>query len=131
MVKKQYSIKPATPSELRQLAEERVQQKKLSIPDLSTSHDTLIRMVHELEVHQIELEMLNEALMLSGNELVISRKKMADSLERYTELYDFAPVGYLSLAPDGRILKANLMASSILGSKPLNIPAMVSGACVT
>ena len=115
MVKKQYSIKPATPSELRQLAEERVQQKKLSIPDLSTSHDTLIRMVHELEVHQIELEMLNEALMLSGNELVISRKKMADSLERYTELYDFAPVGYLSLAPDGRILKANLMASSILG----------------
>ena len=72
-------------------------------------------MVHELEVHQIELEMLNEALMLSGNELVISRKKMADSLERYTELYDFAPVGYLSLAPDGRILKANLMASKILG----------------
>jgi len=115
MVKKQHSIRPAVPSDLRSLAEERLHQKKLIIPDQSTSQDTMMRMVHELEVHQIELEMLNEELMLSRDELVISRNKMTESLERYTELYDFAPVGYLTLAPDGRILEANLMASSILG----------------
>ena len=75
----------------------------------------MMRMVHELEVHQIELEMLNEELMQSRDALVLSRKKMADNLKRFTELYDFAPVGYLYFAPDGRILKANLMASKILG----------------
>ena len=115
MVKKQHSIRPAVPSDLRSLAEERLHQKKLIIPDQSTSQDTMMRMVHELEVHQIELEMLNEELMLSRDELVISRNKMTESLERYTELYDFAPVGYLTLAPDGRILEANLTASRILG----------------
>ena len=115
MVKKQHSIRPVAPSELRFLAEERLQHHQLTTPDQSTSQDAMMRMVHELEVYQVELEMLNEDLMQSRDELVISRSKMAESLERYTELYDFAPVGYLTLAPDGRILEANLMASSILG----------------
>ncbi len=66
------------------------------------------RLVHELQVHQIELEMQNEALREA-------RAQVEAGLERYTDLYDFAPVGYLTLAPDGAIRQANLTASLLLG----------------
>ena len=64
-------------------------------------------MLHELEVHQIELEMQNE-------ELREARDKMEALLEKYTDLYDFAPVGYLTLDPAGSIREANLTASKML-----------------
>jgi len=64
-------------------------------------------MLHELEVHQIELEMQNE-------ELGEARVKMEALLEKYTDLYDFAPVGYLTLGQAGNILEANLTASKML-----------------
>ena len=115
MAIKPQSTTPTTASELRELAEARLQQKQIAIPDLSTAADVMIRMIHEMEVYQIELEMQQEALTQSRDELVQSKKTIADSLERYTELYDFAPVGYLTLAPDGRILEANLTASHMLG----------------
>lgn len=66
-----------------------------------------MRELHELEVHQIELEMQNE-------ELTEARDKMEALLEKYTDLYDFAPVGYLTLDPAGDILEANLAASNLL-----------------
>jgi PAS domain S-box-containing protein len=66
------------------------------------------RLLHELEVHQIELEMQNE-------ELSEARDKMEMLAEKYTDLYDFAPVGYLTLSPAGDILEANLAAASLLG----------------
>ena len=50
----------------------------------------MLKLIHELEVHQIELEMQNE-------ELVIAKEKAEIAEEKYTELYDFAPSGYLSL----------------------------------
>lgn len=68
----------------------------------------LRRLQHELEVHQIELEMQNE-------ELRANRDELAAGLERYTELYDFAPVGYLTLDRDGKILAANLTTTRLLG----------------
>lgn len=68
----------------------------------------LRRLQHELEVHQIELEMQNE-------ELRAARDELTTALERYTDLYDFAPVGYLTLERDGTILAANLAASGLLG----------------
>lgn len=64
--------------------------------------------IHELSVHQIELEMQQE-------ELLQSRDAMESALERYTELYDFAPVGYLTLACDSTILEVNLTATKMLG----------------
>ena len=66
------------------------------------------RLLHELQVHQIELEMQNE-------ELRKARDKMEAGLEKYSDLYDFAPVAYLTLTREGVICEANLAASSLLG----------------
>jgi PAS domain S-box-containing protein len=66
------------------------------------------RLLHKLQVHQVELEMQNA-------ELQESRDRMETLLAKYTDLYDFAPVGYLSLDEQGRIMEANLTAASLLG----------------
>ncbi|MBI5935111.1 MAG: PAS domain S-box protein [Chloroflexi bacterium] len=82
-------------------------RKKQTAPLPSTEPDTR-RLVHELEVHQIELEMQNE-------ELVKSRAAVEELLLQYTDLYDFAPVGYFTLARDGTIRQANLAGARLLG----------------
>ena len=66
------------------------------------------RLFHELQVHQIELEMQN-------TELQETRGRMEALLEKYTDLYDFAPVGYFTLDSRGRILEVNLMGAALLG----------------
>jgi PAS domain S-box-containing protein len=66
------------------------------------------RLLHELQVHQVELEMQN-------SELQEARSRMEAVLEKYTDLYDFAPVGYLSLDEPGQILEVNLTGAALLG----------------
>lgn len=67
-----------------------------------------LSLLHELQVHQIELEMQNE-------ELIQARADLEDLLQKYTDLYDFSPVGYLTLARDGTIIQVNLAASYLFG----------------
>ena len=66
--------------------------------------------LEELQVHQIELETQNA-------ELAESRDQMALLLEKFTDFYDFAPIGYFSLDRQGRILELNLTGASLLGSE--------------
>ena len=66
-------------------------------------------MLHELQVHQIELEMQNEELRRAQVELDASRA-------RYFNLFDLAPVGYCSVSEQGLILQANLAAATLLGA---------------
>jgi PAS domain S-box-containing protein len=70
--------------------------------------DELTRLVHELYVHQVELEQQNR-------ELLAVREVLEASRERYADLYDFAPVGYLSLDTAGTIRDINLTGAKLLG----------------
>jgi PAS domain S-box-containing protein len=64
-------------------------------------------LIHELRVHQVELEMQNE-------ELIRTRLNLEESCNRYIDLYDRAPVGYLTTNEKGLIVKANLTAATLL-----------------
>jgi PAS domain S-box-containing protein len=70
------------------------------------SPETMQKLVHQLQVHQIELEMQNEELRRTQWELETARL-------RYFDLYDLAPVGYCTLSEEGLILEANLMAATL------------------
>jgi PAS domain S-box-containing protein len=94
-------------AELRRHAEERLQEQHAETGQARNDPDAQ-RLVHELQVHQIELEMQNE-------ELQLARDEMEAALERYADLYDFAPVGYLTLDREGTIRQANLACASLLG----------------
>ncbi len=97
----------AEAAELRRRAEARLRVAATKDAPARTEADTQ-RLVHELQVHQIELEMQND-------ELRQSRAEVEAGLERYTELYDFAPVGYLTLGRDGAIRQVNLTGARLLG----------------
>jgi len=65
-------------------------------------------MLQELQIHQIELELQNE-------ELKLTKAAVDLGLEKYTNLYDFAPVGYFTLSSDGTINEVNLTGTSLVG----------------
>jgi PAS domain S-box-containing protein len=92
---------------LRRRAEQRLQASHAE-PGRARIEADAQRLVHELQVHQVELEMQNA-------ELVEARERMEVLLEKYTELYDFAPVGYFSVAANGTILLVNLAGARVLG----------------
>jgi len=70
--------------------------------------DDVLELIHELEVHQVELDMQNEELRRSHSEIEQARKK-------YFDLYDLAPVGYVSLDRNGCIREINLTGALIIG----------------
>jgi len=95
-------------SALRRKAEKRLKSAQLKQPDRPPSYFELQHLVHELEIHKIELEMQHE-------ELLQSRADAEKGLERYTQLYDFVPLGYLTLSRNGTIVEVNLPGAKLLG----------------
>jgi PAS domain S-box-containing protein len=90
-------------SNLRQRAEERL-AKRSRTPNLRIDVETS-RLIHELQVHQVELEMQNEELIQTKAELEAN----------YDELYNYAPVGYFTLGRNGDIEKVNVTGAAMLG----------------
>ena len=97
-------------SQLRRLAEERTLGKSAqSGEDIEAmSPEEIRQMLHELQVHKIELEMQNEELRRSQVEL-------EEAKARYFDLYNLAPVGYVTINGEGVISEANLAAADLLG----------------
>jgi PAS domain S-box-containing protein len=92
---------------LRKRAEDMARAEGTKNPD-ALSPEAARQVLHELRVHQFELEMQNEELRRAQAELDASRA-------RYFDLYDLAPVGYVTLSEQGLILEANLTAAMLLG----------------
>ena len=97
---------PGGSSDLRKEAEARLQPKTPRVHELS--HDEISVLGHELQVHQIELEMQND-------ELRRSQISLEEANRKYSDFYDFAPVGFLTLDESGLIREVNLTATSQLG----------------
>jgi len=108
------NLKPPTadhPAQLRRRAEARLRVRpgnQRSTAVVPKSDADAKRLLHELQVHQIELEMQNAELRQARDELEVA-------LENYTDLYDFAPSGYFTLAATGAILQANLTGATLVG----------------
>ena len=108
-------------TELRRHATEILESRRPSTEKMPV--EDMRKLVEELQIHQVELEMQNEELRRMQLELEQSRKK-------YSDLYDFAPVGYLTINEEGRIVEVNLTAAKQLGmerniliGKPFNLYA--------
>lgn len=100
--------KPTDPASLRAEAEARVVRRNIMLVNPQPGEALLHELMHELKVHQIELEMQNE-------ELRRTQLALEESRDRYVDLYEFAPVGYLTLNRDGMIDEVNLTCASLLG----------------
>jgi two-component system sensor histidine kinase UhpB len=92
--------------ELRVRAEQSLPNSPLSFRRARKTD--ILALLHEMDVYRTELEVQND-------ELQRSQRALQESRQRYAELYDFAPVGYLTFGPEGIIHEANLAAAQLLG----------------
>jgi PAS domain S-box-containing protein len=101
---------PENAIELRHRAEEIAQGNSLRSPENfdELTPEAIKKILYELRVHQIELEMQNEELRAAQVELDLARM-------RYFDLYDLAPLGYVTISEEGFILEANLTVVGLLG----------------
>jgi PAS domain S-box-containing protein len=100
---KREGTKPSK-SKMRAMAEMRLGK----IPQADVPGHSFEELLHELQVHQIELEMQND-------ELRLAQLALEDSRDRYLNLYEFAPVGYFTLTDKALISEVNLTGASLLG----------------
>jgi len=101
---------------LRKRADEKVRLKEqLTLEKIkSFSSEQIMEVLHDLTVHQIELEMQNEELRTTQISLDTARA-------RYFDLYELAPVGYMTISEKGLIQECNLTASTLLGINRIEI----------
>jgi PAS domain S-box-containing protein len=127
------TIKLSTPAPLRHVAEERLKDGvpppahggwATGIDALNVLHNLAgspqsagdaLKLLHELQVHQVELSMQHE-------QMEQSRAEVAESLERYIERFDFAPVGYFTVEPDGGIVEANMAGAELFEVDRAELP---------
>lgn len=100
------------PNDLRKRAEECLARQP--VPGQCHDRGDSCKLIHEVEVYSLELERQNE-------ELKVAQANNQAVLQRYTALYDFAPVGYLTLENTGYITEINLTAAALLGVERGNI----------
>ena len=116
----------ARPAELQRRAEAQVRklrrQEGAAAAALAATADPQ-RLLHELQVHQVELELQNE-------ELRKVRDQLEAGLEKYSDLYDFAPVGYFTIDADGSIQQVNLTGASLTGLERSRLVGQPFGALV-
>jgi PAS domain S-box-containing protein len=86
----------------------RKKMEQLSATIQTLSPEKIQRLIHELQIHQIELENQNE-------ELLRAQSERDEAREHYLNLYNLAPVGYCTISEKGLILEANLTAATLLG----------------
>ncbi len=97
------------PVSLRQKAEELL--KKIKVKSIwERSKAETLKVVHELEVYKIALEVQNY-------ELVIAKSEAQDVAKKFSELYNLAPSGYFTLTQDGKIIELNLCGSQMIGKE--------------
>lgn len=108
------SDKVIQPAELRKRAEQEMQALSDEIIDPWLTDEK--RLLHELQVHQIELEMQNETLHEALTQTEEACLALEREHQRYFELFDFAPIAYFKLEQNQLIRKANICAANLLGS---------------
>jgi PAS domain S-box-containing protein len=100
------------PADLRKRAERQLAVKLKTMTDALTDEKKL---VHELHVYKIELEIQNEALHEARIIAEQARSVAEQAVERYTELFDFSPIAYFNLGSDSIIHQSNFQGSKLLG----------------
>jgi PAS domain S-box-containing protein len=107
MSRKETNSRSTQDKGLRHKAERRLGSRKVTTAEGMANGDVRA-LLHELQVHQIELEMQNE-------ELLRTQTAVQEVSDKYHNLFDFAPVGYFLLDEQGRILEVNLAGAELLG----------------
>jgi PAS domain S-box-containing protein len=107
MKKKSLDPGSSETTELRRKAEKNM-RGEVAAPASSLSEADVHALVHELQVHQIELQMQYE-------EIRRAQAETAEALEKYSDLFDFAPIGYFLWDCEGRILEVNLAGAALVG----------------
>jgi PAS domain S-box-containing protein len=97
-----------TPRPTPRRPQDATKSKKRAVRTSPPPTQSKLELQHELRVHRVELEQQNEELRRAHVDLTAAR-------DRYIDLFDFAPVGYLTLDLEGRIMEANLTAAAALG----------------
>jgi len=98
---------------LRLRAEDKLAKESMN-SKLKLSEIDVLKINHELQVHQIELEMQND-------ELTYSKERTDEIAEKYIDLYNFAPIGFFTLSSEGIIKEANEFGSQMLGIEPAQL----------